>query len=36
MSTPEQLAEMLKRETATYEPIVKAANIRIDSNVPSI
>lgn len=32
VSTPEQFTEMLKRETATLAPVVKAANIRIESN----
>ena len=29
-TTPDQFTEMLKRETANYAPIVKAANIRIE------
>ncbi|OYU73977.1 MAG: hypothetical protein CFE45_35925, partial [Burkholderiales bacterium PBB5] len=32
MTTPAQFAEMLKRETANYAPVVKARNIRIDPN----
>ena len=32
ISTPEQFATMLKRETANYAPIVKAANIKMDTN----
>ena len=32
ISTPEQFAEMLGRQTATIAPIVKAANIKIENN----
>jgi tripartite-type tricarboxylate transporter receptor subunit TctC len=31
-TTPEQFGEMLRKETAMYAPIVKAANIRIEAN----
>jgi tripartite-type tricarboxylate transporter receptor subunit TctC len=31
ISTPEQFAEMLKKETATLTPIVNAANIKIEA-----
>ena len=32
VSTPEQFAAMLRKQTATLTPVVKAANIRIETN----
>jgi tripartite-type tricarboxylate transporter receptor subunit TctC len=31
-TTPEQFAAMLRKETETYRPVVKSANIRIEAN----